>query len=107
MASSNVVHLTMGTKEYLICKVTEVLGQLTTLTGTSPTYDVYHADEAETVVLTDQAAALTPADPMAALCLIDTTVPALYTEGDYNLFLKFTAAPEIPRLGPFRFRIDD
>jgi len=109
-----VVPLTMGTKEYLVCKVTEVLNQLTTLTGTDPEYDVYKADEAETAVLLSQPAALTPADDMMALCLIDTTAddggmpPALiFEEGDYNLFLKFTAAPEVPRLGPFRFRVDD
>jgi hypothetical protein len=41
---------------------------------------------------------------MIALPLINTT---LLAEGPYNVFIKFTAFPETPRLGPFKFRVDD
>lgn len=93
--------LTKGTKEYLPIKVQNILGSFTTLDGTGLSYDLYKDDEAETVVLTAQPASN---DAMIALPLIDTTTLA---EGDYLVFIKFTALPEVPRLGPFRFRVDD
>jgi len=43
-------------------------------------------------------------DGMKILPLIDTTT---LDEGPYDLFVTFSASPEIPRLGPFRFRVDD
>lgn len=95
------VTLTKGTKEYVPIKVMNVLGSFSTLDGTGLSYDLYHDDEAETVVLTAQPASN---DVMIALPLIDT---ASLAEGDYNLFIKFTALPEVPRLGPFTFRVDD
>jgi hypothetical protein len=93
--------LTVGTKEYLPIQVRNILGSVTTLDGTGLTYDLYHDDEAETVVLTAQPASN---DGMVALPLIDCTG---LTEGDYKVFIKFTALPEVPRLGPFYFRVDD
>lgn len=93
--------LTKGTKEYLPIKVKNILGTINTLDGAGLTYDLYHADEAETVVLTAQPA---NNDGMIALPLIDCTA---LTEGDYNIYIKFTALPEVPRLGPYTFRVDD
>lgn len=93
--------LTKGTKEYLPIKVMNVLGTVTTLDGTGLTYDLFDTDEAETQILVAQPAAN---DGMIALPLIDTTS---LDEGEYNVFIKFTMIPEVPRLGPFRFRVDD
>jgi hypothetical protein len=95
------VVMTKGTIEFFPIRVQEALGNLITLDGTGLTYDLYKDDEAETVVLTSQAA---QNEGMIALPLINTT---LLAEGPYNVFIKFTAFPETPRLGPFAFRVDD
>ena len=95
--------LTLGTKEYLPIRVKNILGSLSTLDGTGLTFDLYKDDEAETSVLLAQPASN---DGMIALPLIDTT-GVNFEEGDYNVFIKFTALPEVPRLGPFKFRVDD
>lgn len=95
------VTLTKDTIEYLPIKVNDALGNLDTLDGTGLAYDLYHDDEAETVVLTNQSAAN---DGMIALPLINTIGLA---EGPYRVFIKFQAFPETPRLGPYKFRVDD
>jgi hypothetical protein len=94
------VVLTLGTKEYVPIKVTDALKRIASLDATDLKFDVYKADIAETVVETNVSAANSG---MTALCLVDTTG---WTEGDYDLFIHFAAAPEIPRLGPYRFRVD-
>jgi hypothetical protein len=95
------VTLTKGSIEFVPIKVSEALGNILTLDGTGLSYDLYHDDEAETVVLTNQSA---QNEGMIALPLIDTNP---LTEGAYRLFIKFSAFPETPRLGPFMFRVDD
>lgn len=97
------VTLTLGTKEYVPIKVINVLGNLASLDSTGLTHDLYKADEAETLVYANEA---TTNDGMIALPLIDTTNVG-FEEGDYNIFIKFNALPEIPRLGPFPIRVDD
>lgn len=97
------VTLAKGTIEFLPIKLLDALENVSTLDGLGLTHDLYKADEAETLVYANQA---TLNDGMIALPLIDTT-PTAITEGDYNCFIKFSTAPEIPRLGPFRFRVDD
>jgi 5-hydroxyisourate hydrolase-like protein (transthyretin family) len=95
------VVLTKGTVEFLPIRVSNALGTFNTLDGTGLSYDLHHDNEAETVVLTNQSA---QNDGMIALPLIDTTTLA---EGPYAVFIKFTAFPETPRLGPYKFRVDD
>ena len=105
------VTLTKGTVEFVPIKLTNVLGSLTTLDGLGLQHDLFKDDEAETEIYTGLA---TLNDGMIALPLIDTTqddggippVP-LTPEGDYCIFIDFTTAPEHPRLGPFKFRLDD
>lgn len=97
------VTLTLGTKEFLPIKVADALNGLTTLDGLGLAHDLYKADEAETLIYANQS---TLNDGMVALPLIDTSVQD-FEEGEYNCFIKFTNAPEIPRLGPFTFRVDD
>ena len=104
------VTLTKGTKEYVPIKILNVLGDLATLDGTGLTHDLFKDDEAETQIYLAQA---TINDGMIALPLIDTTLQGgapladLIPEGDYSIFLKFTFLPEVPRLGPFKIRVDD
>lgn len=95
--------LTRGTKEYLIVEITDTLSNLTTLVGADPTFDVVTDDDEETAVITGQSCIV---QNMLALCLMDTTDPD-FEEGQYKAFVKFNALPEVPRLGPFRFRVDD
>jgi len=95
------VTLTKGTIEFYPIRVQEALGNLLTLDGTGLTYDLYKDDDAETMVLLNQSASN---EGMIALPLINTIA---LDEGPYNVFIKFTAFPETPRLGPFKFRVDD
>src|SRR5512134_3452 len=110
------IRLAPGTKENLGFKLTDILPStdaITTLVGLTPTFDIVRADEAETPVITGQAASISTGDPMLALCFIDTTltggvpVAPLFPEGKYWLFFKYTNSPEVPRLGPFPFLVDD
>lgn len=91
--------LTKGTIEYLVIPVTDTLGNVTSIA--SATYDIVTGDDAATAVVTGAVAVV---DGMKILPLIDTTLMA---EGPYDLFVRFPAFPETPRLGPFRFRVDD
>lgn len=100
-----------GSVEFLACRVTDILpspDQITTLAGKNPRFEVYATDEAETLIVPPTNASVATGDPMVGLCLIDADIPGVFPEeGDYNLFFIFDSTPETPRLGPFRFRIDD
>jgi 5-hydroxyisourate hydrolase-like protein (transthyretin family) len=95
------LRLTKGTIEYYPINITSALDRITDLTGTDLRFDIYATDDDETEVSTNNAG---ENDGMTALLLIDTTD---LDEGDYNLYLSFDATPEVPRLGPFRFHVDD
>jgi hypothetical protein len=95
------VTLTPGTVEFLPIRVSDALGNVDTLDGSGLSYDLYHDDEAETLVLANQSA---QNDGMIALPLINTVGLA---EGPYSCYIKFQAFPETPRLGPYKFRVDD
>ena len=105
------IKIAPGSIEFLACKLTDVLPSpdaITSLAGKNPRFDTYADDEAETHIEGPTSATIATGDAMVALCLITATIPSIYPEeGDYNLFLTFDNAPETPRLGPFRFRIDD
>jgi len=105
------VRIAPGSVEFLACKLTDVLPSpdaVTSLTGKTPRFEVYDDDEAETLVVASTNASIAVGDEMIALCLIDADIPNIFPEeGDYNLFLTFDNTPETPRLGPFRFRVDD
>ena len=97
--------LVKGTKEYLIVDVTDILGTIVSLTGSNPVFDIY---QDETPILLSQAAS--PSN-MRLLCLLDTSLvvggaPPVQLEGEFELYVQFTALPEVPRLGPMKFRID-
>lgn len=91
--------LTKGTIEFLVIPVTDTQGNLTSIPAA--TYDLYTGNDAATEVLSGVSCVV---DGMKILPLIDTTS---LDEGPYDLFVNFSASPEFPRLGPFRFRVDD
>jgi len=90
--------LTKGTKEFLVIPVTDTMGNLTEITAA--TYDIVTGNDPAEEVLTGASAVV---DGMTILPLIDTADMDI---GPYDLFVQFTALPEVPRLGPFRFRVD-
>jgi hypothetical protein len=96
--------ITQGTLEYLEVDVTDRTGSLTNLAAASPVFDVM--DKAETVDYYDEEPAAQSG--MTILCLLDTTeahTVGLWPRGDYRLWVRFSALPEIPRLGPFEFEV--
>jgi len=99
------VTLPQGTKEHVIVDIEDLLNNLVTLDGTTPKFDV--KNEAGTLIYTQQAATN---QVMRCFCLIDTdtTGPtsSLWPAGTYRLYIDFTTAPELPRLGPFPFMVD-
>jgi hypothetical protein len=98
------VVITQGSKEYLLLELNDELETLTTLDGAGLTYDVQ--DRAGAPKYTNQAGLNVG---MQARCLIDTTSGASppWEEGEYNLYIKFNALPEVPRLGPFKFQVSN
>lgn len=93
------VRVPVGTEEYLRVTVKDATGVLTTLTGTSPTFDV--KDAADVAKYTAQAA--TPTD-LVGLCLVDT---AGWTPGEFRLWFQFVTGAETVRLGPFPFTVSE
>jgi hypothetical protein len=89
------VRLTRGTKESVQVQVTDATNNMNDLSGTSPHFDVKEDDG--TAVVTNQAAT---ADGMLISCLCDTTTWDTDLQ-HVNLYVKFTAGSEVPRLGPF------
>lgn len=95
------VKLTKGTIEQVPIKITDALENLTSLSGKDLRYDLYKADDPETVVSTNSAASN---DGLIALPLIDTTGLA---EGFYNIYISFVVTPQTIRKGPFKILVDD
>lgn len=98
------VRLTLGTKESVPIKITDSLGNLTTLSGTDLRFDLIREDDDETVII-DNAACTN--DGMIATPLIDTTAWDAADEDHYKIFLNFVNGSEQVRLGPFRILVDD
>jgi hypothetical protein len=92
--------LPVGTKEYLIVDVSDRLDNLTTLDGVVITFDVLSEDIEVNPMYESQPASN---DGMSVKCLIDTTD---WDPDEYSLFIDFIAAPEEPRLGPFKFKVE-
>jgi len=93
------INLPQGTKEYLLIDVTDALAGIGSLAGTTPQYKVY--DPSGSIQI-DWTAAV--ASGMTAKCMIDTT-SGTWVPGEYMLYFRLTASPEVPKLGPHRFNI--
>ncbi len=107
--------LPQGTTEFLRVDVTDKTGQLNSIVGTNPTYDVRGPDdtwlyEDENAVAIDEVDEDTGETVFVVKCLIDTdtTGPTadLWDGGEYRLYIDFTTTPEMPRLGPYTFTVD-
>jgi hypothetical protein len=96
------VDLPKGTKEYVVVEVTDALNNLVTLEGTTPKFDVKYQDESFKITQGTPVIQI-----MKLFCMIDTrTVPGDWPAGDYRIYVDFTTAPELPRIGPFPFSVD-
>jgi hypothetical protein len=96
--------LGVGTKEFLPVNVRDVTGTITTLDGTTPTYDVYVVNVDDTTGTAKVTAASCTNSGMTLLPLIDSTTGGGWAAGKYRLYVKFTTGDgQIPRLGPFDF----
>ena len=97
------VNLPKGTKEYVVVEVEDALNNLLTLEGTTPKFDV--KNEAGTLVINQGTPVI---QVMKLFCMIDTrTTPGSWPAGEYRVYVDFTTAPELPRIGPFPFTIND
>ena len=94
--------LPLGTKEYLLVDVSDMLNSLATLDGTTPKYDV--KDSLDVLKYNQQTATNVV---MRLYCMIDTMLGGAWPAGNYRLYVNFTTAPELPRLGPFTFVVSD
>jgi hypothetical protein len=102
------VTLTQGTKEYLFVEIDDLLNVLTTLDGTTPKFDVKTGSSGSGTLKYDQQAATNTG--MRVNCLVDTSAAhpgGLWAAGAYRLYIYFTTAPELPKLGPFAFDVSD
>lgn len=95
--------ITLGTKENIPVDIEDATGAITTLVGSSPTFDVL--DSADTVKINAQAASVS--GTMRLLCLCDFSNTTTFPTGRYRLFVEFTVGSENPRLGPFDLDIID
>jgi hypothetical protein len=96
--ATNIVRLARGSKEYIDVQVTDETDQVTTLTGTSPKFDVI--DDVGTYKQTAVNCNIAPSGMMLQ-CLVDTTAGGLWALGHYNLYVYWTIGSENPREGPF------
>ena len=94
------VELPLGTKEYVVVDVDDELNAVADLATLSPQFKVLNPDPLDTDKLAW--AAVTQVTLMKLFCLIDTTG---WSGGTYRLFVKFTATPEIPWLGPYEIEV--
>lgn len=97
------VNLPKGTKENIVVEVDDALNNLVDLAGTTPKYDVKKEDD--TLVISQATPTI---QVMKLFCMIDTrTTPNNWPPGEYRIYVDFTTAPELPRIGPFPFTIND
>ena len=90
----------LGTKEYAVINVADALNTVADLAPLSPMFKVLNPDPTDTDKLAW--AAVTQVTLMKLFCLIDTTG---WTGGTYRIFIKFTATPEVPWLGPYELEV--
>ena len=109
------VTITQGSDEFLIVVLDDLLDNVNDLASSSPFYTVYRDDIHGQVMINNLTA---QANGMKLYCLVDTTsgsgltTPTVPVNGwwaadTYQLYVKFTVAPEVPRIGPFTFQVTD
>jgi hypothetical protein len=89
-----------GSKENVHIDFTDRSGAVTSLAGSTPTYDVIDSGDVFKVT----AGAATAAG-MRITVLNDTNIGGIWAEGEYRLFVKFTVGTQVIRKGPYYFQI--
>jgi hypothetical protein len=100
--SFTAIRLDAGTKEYVNANVVDETNQVTTLVGTSPTFEVKVVDNggADAPGTTKQSGACLVTD-MVLQALIDTTTGGGWAIGHYTIEFSWTIGSEVPVEGPF------
>jgi hypothetical protein len=90
-----------GTVEHFLVTIGDRLENVTGLGPLNPTFSVYDPDDAlkQTNVPAD-------VEGMIAKCLVDTTAGGNWASNIYRLYLKLSASPETPILGPVTFKVE-
>lgn len=101
MEGESMESVTIGSKEELIVDVKDLIENYTDLSALAPRYDV--KDKAGNVKMNNQVPIV---NLMRLRCLIDTTLGGNWVAGRYDLYVRFTAAPEAPVLGPLEFKVN-
>lgn len=91
-----------GSSEYILVKLGDRLENVTAIGPFNPTFSVYDPDDV--LMQTDVAAQV---EDMTAKCLVDTATPTNWPSNQYRLFLKMSATPEAPLLGPVEFNVEE
>jgi len=92
------VRLAKGTKEYVDLQVVDETGAVTTLSGTTPQFDVFPDTGG---AIQSAVACVIGGSGMLLQCLVDTTLAGYVIGSHYNLYVYWTLGPENPREGPF------
>jgi hypothetical protein len=96
------ISLNRGTKEdILVTIVDNADSPITDLTALSPKYSTKNPTGG--AVSTDVVAPIDGTNKMMMRCFIDTTLGGYATDGQYQLFVKFTSGTNVPVLGPVIF----
>lgn len=93
---------TIGTREYMVVEITEVLGEILTLDLATITFDVYDSTN-ETLIVDNSSSVLV--DGLQIRCLIEPDED--WEPDEYYLYVKINGLPsdEQPRLGPIPFTV--
>lgn len=93
--------LPQGTKEYLMVDVTDETNNIVDLAALTPQYTVLKPDDSAMIAWTTAPVVL-----MKVKCMIDTNTPTVWPGAAYRIFVRFTATPELPWIGPFVFDVE-
>lgn len=88
-----------GSKEHIIVNVVDRTKSLTDLSGATPTFKTIGVDDDATF---DNWGPTTVIG-MNVYCLFDSAGRPIQ---EYDLFVRFNNAPEVPIIGPYRFKVE-
>lgn len=89
------IRMVQGSKEDVLCEVTDETGAITTLVGTSPTFTV--KDDAGATKQTGSCSVT----GMVLTAVVDSNAGGTWVKGHYNLFFSWTIGADVPIEGPF------
>lgn len=92
------IEIVANSIEYVPVDVRDRLKEISSLEDTSPKFD-WRLEGSDLWIAQNQSCIV---NGMQLLCLVNTTGR---TPSTYELFVIFTLAPEVPRLGPVKFNI--